>query len=261
MKLATYGDIVIGEIDSTLAASATDVRAQVRKFWSPGCHEEFKLSVSESIYEHESHCTGIGLVDFRRPEKLTVKAALGFSDATAKNFQAFLRGTDMPADLTVTTVTSQTLNATPGASAMVAGDRFWLGRSNITAASFTGNAVALVSGTDYILDLATGVGTVLLPITGPLVATTYGYQNPKGVALFSAAQKNYVIVMNGKNIDGGAAGSACLYNTTLGLNGDFELTSNKNTIVTLDVGVLLDAAKPASGVLGQIGFIRGFGIA
>lgn len=260
MKLAAYGDILIGEIDTTLAASATDVRAQVRKFWTPGCHEDFKLSVSESIYEHESHCTGIGLVDFRRPEKLTVKATLGFSDATAKNFRAFLRGADMAADVAPVTVTNQTLNAATGASAMVAGDRFWLGRSNIAAASFTGNAVALVSGTDYTLDLATGVGTVLQPITGPLVAASYSYQNPKGVSLFSQAQKNYVIVMNGKNIDGGVAGSACLYNTTLGLNGDFEISSTKNTIVTLDVGVLLDATKPASGVLGQIGFIRGFGL-
>ena len=261
MKLAAYGDILIGEINSALAPSATNVVAQVPKFWSPGCHEKVTLSVSESVYEHESHCTGIGLVDFRRPEKLTVKASLGFSDATMDNFLAFLRGSNMPADTAPVTVTSQVINAATGSASYTAGQKFVLGRINITTASFTGNAVALVSGTDYTLDLATGVGTALVPITGPLVAVSYTYQNPRGISLFSSAQKNYVILLNGKNLDGGVAGSAALYNTTLSLNGDFELTTTKATITDIDVGVLLDATKPASGVLGQIGFIRGFGLA
>lgn len=261
MKFATYGDILIGEINPALAVSATDVAAQVPSFWSPGCHEKFTLNVSESVYEHESHCTGIGLVDFRRPEKLTVKASLGFSDATVKNFQAFLRGKNMPADVSAVTVTSQVLNPTTGAAANIAGDRKWLGRMNIATASFTGNAIALVAGTDYTLDAVNGVITFLQSVTGPIVAASYTYQNPRGVSLFSDAQKNYVIIVTGKNIDNGVAGSACLYNTTLSLNGDFAINTTQTTITDLDVGVLLDANKPASGVLGQIGFIRGFGLA
>ena len=261
MKLAVYGEILIGEINSTLTPSSTDVRAQVPTMWSPGCHEKFTMSVSESVYEHESNCTGIGLVDFRRPEKLTVKASLGFSDATLKNYRAFLRGADMAADVSPVTVTSQVINAATGPAIYKAGDRFWLGRMNVATASFTGNAIALVAGTDYTLDPVTGVGTVLASITGPLVAASYTYQNPAGISVFSQAQKNYLIIVNGKNIDNGIAGSTCLYTTTLSLNGDFAITTPQMNITDLDVGVLLDASKPASGILGQIGFIRGFGLA
>lgn len=261
MKLAAYGDIIIGEINPALAASATNIAAQVPKWWSPGCHEKFTLSLSESIYEHESNCTGVGQVDFRRPEKLTIKASLGFSDASMNNYRAFLRGNDMPADASPVTVTSQVINATTGVAAYKAGEKFYLGRSNIATASFTGNAIALVAGTDYTLDAVTGIGTALVPITGPLVAASYTYQNPLGVSLFSAAEKKYVILINGKNYDNGIAGSAALYSTTLSLNGDFGLTSSQMNITDIDVGVLLDATKPASGVLGQIGFIRGFGLA
>lgn len=260
MKLALFGALRIGEIDQSLAASSTNVAAQVRRWFDPGCHESLEIESSLEMYEHYSGCSGEEVLDFQRTKRRTAKLTTGFSQATLQNLRAFMLGKDMAAEASPVTVTNQTLNATSGANANIVGDYLQLGHMNIAALTITGNAIALVAGTDYELNPVTGDIRVLAPITGPVVATTYTHQNPRGTALFTEAQKNYVILLNGTNQDGGAQGQFCLYKVTLALSGGLAVTSSEISTMSCEGAVLADYSKTLGGALGQFGFIRGFGI-
>ena len=260
MKYAFYGDLQIGEIDLSLAASATNVFAQVRKTFNPGCQETLELESSQEVHEVYNGCTGQELLAFSRVKKRTSSIKASFSDATLQSLRAWMNGTDMAADGAPVAITNQTLNASTGAAVVTVGDYSQLGRMNITGLTLTGNAVALVAGTDYELNATFGSIRWLRDITGPIVATAYNYQNPRGTALFNAAQKNYVVLMNGYNADGGVAGQFCAYNVKLALDGSFALYTTEHSTINCSGAMMIDSSKSAGGLLGQLGFIRGFGI-
>lgn len=260
MKLAMYGTLAIGEIDSTLTASATNVMAQVRRMFAPGCQESLTLESSLQKYEHYSACTGVELLDFSRTKRRESNIKMALSDVTLNGLRAWLLGTDMAADVSTVAITNQSLNPASGAAAIKAGDVYPLGRMNITALSLTGNSVALVAGTDYTLNAVHGVITFLVDITGPVVAASYSYQNPRGTALFNAAEKDYVVWMNGYNADGGQPGQFCGYKVKLALDGALELFTTEASLINCSGSLQLDSSKTAGGALGQFGFIRGFGL-
>lgn len=260
MKLALYGTLTIGEIDSALAASGSNVMAQVRRAFKPGCQESLTVSSSLEYYKHYSGCTGVLLPDFVRAKKRDAGLKMALSDATLSSLRSFMAGTDMAADTAPVAVTNQTLNAQTGSGAMKAGDVYPLGRMNITSLSLTGNGVALAAGTDYTLDAVHGEITFLVDITGPVVAASYSYQNPRGTALFNAAEKDYVVFMQGYNADGGQPGQFCGYKCKLSLDGDLELFTTEASLINCTGDMQLDSSKTAGGLLGQFGFIRGFGL-
>jgi hypothetical protein len=260
MKYAFYGNLQIGEIDTSLAASPTNLFAQVRKTFNPGCEETLEIDSKSDVFESYNGCTGIELLAFSRTKRRTSSLKASFSDATLQGLRAFMSGTDMAADVSAVTVTSRTLNSATGAAVYALGDYAGLGVMNILALSLTGNAIALVAGTDYELDPVFGTIRWLANITGPVVAASFTYQNPRGTALFNAAQKDYVVMMNGYNADGGAPGQFAGYKVKLALDGTFALYTTEQSTINCSGAMQADSNKAAGGLLGQLGFIRGFGL-
>jgi hypothetical protein len=262
-KLALYGDILIGRIDAALPASSSNFTSQVKpgSWWSPGCQESLDLTIESENYEHEVGCSGSLVKDFTRETRLSIGLEMGFTDASAKNFAAFLRAGEVVANATAQTVTNQTLNSLIGASSFKAGDIAVLGHMNITALTIQGDAVALVLNTNYELDPVMGIVRFLVPVTGPVIATTYSYQNPVQYKINSEPQYNYVVLMTGRNKDGEQPGQVALFNTKHRLNGSLALTTNELSTMSVASDVLIDSTKSAAGQLGQFGIIRGFGLA
>lgn len=260
MKYAFYGDLQIGEIDASLAASSTNLFAQVRKTFNPGCQETLEIESTQDRHEVYNGCTGVEVLAFSRTKRRTSSLKASFSDATLNGLRAFMLGTDMAADVSPVSVTSRVLNSATGAGVYAIGDYASLGHMNIAALSITANAVALVAGTDYELNALFGTIRWLASITGPVIATSFTYQNPRGTAIFNAAQKDYVIMLNGYNADGGLPGQFCGYKAKLSLDGSFALYTIENSVINCSGSLQNDSNKTAGGLLGQTGFIRGFGL-
>mgnify|MGYP000703983266 CR=1 FL=1 len=260
MKYAFYGNLQFGEIDTALAASSSNLFAQCKKTFNPGCQETLELESTADVFKSYNGCTGVEQLAFSRAKRRDSALKASFSDATLQGLRAFMSGTDMAADVAAVTVTARTLNSTAGAGAYILGDYASLGVMNILALSITGNAVALVSGTDYELDPVFGIIRWLTSITGPVVATSFTYQNPRGTALFNAAQKDYVVMMNGYNADGGQPGQFAGYKVKLTLDGSFAIYTTEQSTINCSGDLQIDSNKAAGGLLGQLGFIRGFGL-
>lgn len=260
MRYAFYGNMQIGEIDASLAASPTNLFAQVRKTFDPGCQATLEIESSIDTFESYNGCTGVELLAFSRTKRRTSSIKATYKDASLQAMRAFFAGTDMAADVSAVTVTSRVLNSATGAGVYALGDYASLGVMNVATLSLTGNAIALVSGTDYVLDPVFGTIRWLTSITGPVVAASFTYQNPRGTALFNAAPKDYVVMMNGYNADGGVAGQFAGYKVKLALDGSFSLYTNEESELSCSGALQTDSNKSAGGLLGQLGFIRGFGI-
>jgi hypothetical protein len=259
MKYALYGTMKLGEINPALAASATNYVSQVTKFFDPGCHTDFELGIDNSFFESKNYCSGVGVIDFIRPTDTTFSASAVFDSASREALRAFMRSTDIAADSAPVAVVGQSLNPATGAAVYKAGDVTYLGRMNITSLSITGNAVALASGTDYDLDPVFGKITWKQNITGAVVAG-YSYQNPASSSIANAPQKDYVVLLDGYNYDGGAPGQLVLYKVKPALDGNFPFTTTEKSTMSVKLGMQADTSKAYGGLLGQIGQIRGFGI-
>ena len=262
MRYALTGDLLIGRIDSTLAASAVNIMSQVRgeDVFSPGCHETIEIDSKVDYYESFNSCSGIELLAFTRAKRRTASLKASFKEATLQSLRAFMNGTDQAADTSSVSVTNHTITPTTGSAALKAGQRYPLGRQNITSLIITANAVPLVAGTSYSLDAPSGVITFLTDVTGPVIATTYSYQNDRGTALFNAPQYDYVVQMaNAFNVDGGQKGQFAAYKCKLALDGQFSVTTTEESTINCSGAMQADTSKPNGGLLGQFGFIRGFG--
>jgi hypothetical protein len=260
MKYAFYGQMKLGEINPLRAASSTNYVTQVDRFFDPGCHSKLDVNIENDIFESTNSCTGVETIDYIRVKGRKLSASSEFDSATRTNLRAFMQSTDIAADVAAVPVVSQTLNPATGAGAYKAGDITYLGRMNITGLALSGNAIPLVLGTDYEISPIFGKVTFLTDVTGPVVATAYNYQNPASSAILNGAQKDYVLLMDGYNDDGGAPGQIILYKIRLNLDGSFGFSTTEKSVMSVSLGVQADLSKPFGGVLGQFGQIRGFGI-
>ncbi|MGL4233173.1 MAG: hypothetical protein ACRDAM_15755 [Casimicrobium sp.] len=259
MKLALYGLLRFGEINTALPASATNFVSQAVRFFEPQCHSEFTLGISVEKYKSENGCSGINVVDFIRTKKREVTAKATFDEGTHANLRAFVQATTTVADTAAVPVSGYSLNAV-GVGAFAPGDVTYLGRMNITSLAITAVTPASpVAGTHYELDPVFGRIKWLAAITGPVTAN-FSYQNPITSAIMNAPEKDYVAILDGYNADGNAPGQVVLYKTKPILSGDLALTTDEKSTMSVDMEVVADTSKAFGGLLGQFGFIRGFGL-
>lgn len=152
---------------------------------------------------------------------------------------------------------------------LAVGDRFMLGAENVSAVSIkdsTGSPITLVSGTDYELDATTGRVKILDattngPFTLPLKASfTPGASN--SVKLLTGAKREFWLSLVGYNTvaPGKPKGVLDLYKFNFSLPAQFGVINATRSEPAVSGTVLADSLKSASGPLGQVGRIQGFGL-
>lgn len=135
---------------------------------------------------------------------------------------------------------------------LAAGQTVLLPRVNVTAGAFTKTgAVALVEGTDYVLDKVGGMFKALVALTG--VSGTVDCAAAKSVGILANSGKEYAVrfVSNkGVVVD--------LYRWKPAPATNFALISDEFAAFEVSGKVLVDETKPENAVLGRYGAVYRF---
>jgi hypothetical protein len=147
---------------------------------------------------------------------------------------------------------------------LAVGDTFDLGHLGVSDVVITdstsGEPVTLVEGTHYSLDANFGTGTLLSTdgITQPLQAAG-SYAATRAVGFFATAPSNVALRYRGVNLaENNAPVEAMFYKVTTDPLQELALITTGNDVAGAQItaNLLLDSSKPASGALGQFGYIK-----
>lgn len=146
---------------------------------------------------------------------------------------------------------------------LAVGDTFDLGHlgvSDVVITDSTATPVTLVEGTHYTLDPNFGTGTILSldGLTQPFKAAG-SYAATRAVGFFAAAPSNVALRYRGVNLaENNAPVEAMFYKVTTDPLQELALITTGDDVAGAQVtaNLLLDTSKPASGALGQFGYIK-----
>lgn len=188
--------------------------------------------------------------------------SIGFTllQMSAKNLIELYRAEEVTQS--TTPVTGKTISA----ATLQVGDRYQLGAENVSAVTIqdsAGSPATLVVDTDYELDPATGRVKLLNAgsFVGPLVADfTPGAS--KSAKLLTGVKKEFWLSLVGVNtvVTGQPKGVLDLYKVQLALPASLSLIDDERGEYPITGTPVIDSLKSASGPLGQLGRISGFGL-
>ena len=252
--VSLQGEIILHERDSS--------GNPLTGFWVGDANNAtFKAETNETKYKEN--------YSGKRATALTVENEIvtgfdfTFLQLHTKNLAELFRGEE------VAQSTSAVTNKVISGDTLAVGDRLMLGAEEVSAVTIedsTGTPKTLTAGTNYEIDLVTGRIKILDlttggPFVGPLKADfTPGASN--SVKLLTGVKKQFWLSLVGVNtvVSGQPKGVLDLYKFEFSLPAAFAVINDTRGEFAVSGSVLSDALKSASGALGQIGRIQGFGI-
>ncbi len=222
-------------------------------FFFVGCADALSFALSVETFTHISKCDSNDSVDFRGTKAQNAEASLTLTEFTKENLELALRGTAVPQS-TAGAVVDETLP-----TGILAGMSVILGgaspHTNVSSVVVEGNAIALVEGTDYTVNLDTGTVSFITTPTAPVTAS-YNYQDMAYVSMFTAGAKEYWLRFDNVNkAAGDEPGVVDLYRMLFDPAAALDMLSDELATFDLTGAVLVDDKKLSTGDLGQFGRI------
>lgn len=200
-------------------------------------HELDKGSARESM-------SGVNVKTSEWVNGTDVNYSMEVSNFVAATYEMFCAGTHTP-KTSVTPITGRTLEG--GSVALAVGDRFDLGAMNVSAVTIkdsTGSPKTLTADTNYKLDAASGVATIINIATGgpfvtPLTAdlTPGAYDEVEAMTTYGS---NYALMFEGKNKTNGKVEKRILGNVTLPPVSEIQFIGTERATATIEGAVLKD---------------------
>ena len=221
----------------------------------------FEVQPKVDLLTHRESMSGLNIQDLSISKGMDVGYKLDIESFSAANW-ALLTAGNVVSNVSITPVTGKVL---PGsATAMLAiGAKFDSGACNLTAVALkdsTGSPKTLVSGTNYDVDLATGVITLLDittggPYVGPL-KVDYTPAAYTSVGLLTQAMKFYALLFEGMNTATNKREKRLLYRISLPPADAWPFIEDTQGKASFSGGCMPDPTKPSNAALGQYGEIN-----
>lgn len=222
------------------------------------CQDALSVALTTESFEHINKCGPVDQPDYRGTKSSSGEVTFSFATVEDKKFAVAVLGTVNAAEVSPTPVTGELAPA-----GLVAGDIYFLGglehHRNITSLVVTDSATSpgtLVVTTDYTVDVATGMVTIVDPsgFTQPF-SFAYSYQDPASVSMLSAGQPEYFLRQENINkANNNDPGSVELYRVRFDPASLIDFLSDELQVLELKGSVLADPSKTISDtVFGQFG--------
>lgn len=221
------------------------------------CQDAFGLALATESFEHINKCGAVDVPDFRGIKGSTGTLTLSFTDVEDKKFAIATLGTMTAAAVTPTAVLNEEIDGVEdGAYYFLGGKHRHRTITSLTMEDSSTVPVSLVAGTHYNLDAASGridwVSTSALTL--PVLAD-YSHQDPAGVSLLTAGQKEWFVSFENINkANSNDPGSVELYRVRFDPTSNADFLSDELQVMELSGSVLADQDIDSDDtVLGQFG--------
>lgn len=210
-----------------------------------------RITLETDVLEHKESRTGNRLTDLRLVRERTASVTMTLESFNTKNLQMLLYGTSVAAGSS--TVTNEVSPAN-----LAVGDIVALANPHVSAVTVNTNpaGAAWVLGTDYTLDAAAGMITILSIAKGTRIEVDYTYAATDIVPMFKDTQKERYIRFVGLNTaNANKSVTVELYRTVFDPASDFDLINDELAQFELTGSVLYDSTRDANSTLGGFGRI------
>ncbi len=229
-----------------------DANGAVSVFRDIGNVSALRITLETDTLEHKESRTGQRLTDYRLVREKRARVSMTVDSYNKANLLMLLYGTSVT--IAGGSATNETLP-----SGLVIGDIIALARPNVSAVSVTdsaGTPITLSLGTQYTIDVASGMITFLaIPGTQPY-KVSYTYATEDIIPIFKAAVKERYIRFAGLNTaNGNKSVIVELYRLIFDPVGNLDLINDALGAFEIAGSILYDSTRDADPNLGGFGRI------
>lgn len=209
------------------------------------------LTLETDVLEHKESRTGNRLTDLRLVRERTANATLTLESFNVKNLQMLLYGTSVSSG-----GSSVTNELSP--TGLAVGDIVALSRPHVSAVTVNTapGGAAWVLNTDYSLDAASGMITILSVAKGTAIEVDFTYAATDIVPMFKDTQQERYLRFVGLNTaNANKVVTVELYRVVFDPASTFDLINDELAQFELNGSVLYDSTRDANSILGGFGRI------
>lgn len=226
-----------------------DVNGNPGPFRDLGNVPALSITLETDVLEHKESRTGSRLTDLRLVRERTANTTMTLESFNTKNLMMLLYGTYVSsAGSGVTNELSPT--------GLAVGDIVALARPHVSAVAVNtaGAGAAWVLNTDYSLDAAAGMITILSVAKGTAIEVDYTYAATDIVPMFKDVQKERYLRFVGLNTaNSNKVVTVELYRVAFDPASTIDLINDELAQFELSGSVLYDSARDANSILGGFG--------
>lgn len=249
LKWKPRGPVRFGIRDETVSPARPTV------FGDEDCVDKLALALAAQFSQHFSKCSAIDTLDAQDLKSLAADGTITLSNYTPSNLLIGLNGSQTVAMTTPTAVTAEVAPA-----GLVNGDTFAVGGASphlnltaVTVVDSAGTPATLTVNTDYTVDAANGMITILN--IGSYVQpfkVNYSYQDPRVLAALTQGQLIRWIRFNGFNVPNASkAVNVDMFKAQFAPTAAFDLLPDDYGLMELKFTLLQDLSRPPNDARGQ----------
>lgn len=251
MILVSQGPIYMGDYDATLGKAAGGYLVNLQKI---GCaNSKLAITMSRSTKDIKESCSGNKLTIAQIETEKSAECALDMAEFDKKMLAYALAGT-------LTAVTGSTVTAEVFPTVAV-GDAVALKYSDVSSVvvkDSTATPLTLVSGTDYTVDAASGLVSILnLGAYVQPFKADYTYAAQGNIVGFNKTGVEKGIIYQGTNTQDGKKYRVTIPRIAFSIDGEFNLLSTEETVISLKGQMLYVSAYANDALYGPFMRVAG----